>query len=1013
LDPAIHIVNGNVKDNFWMMGDTGPCGPCSELHVDLTPNGDTQGKLVNADSDLCIEIWNLVFIQYNAEPDGTFRDLPAKHVDTGMGFERVVSILQNTNNFQDFSKKPTNYNTDVFQPYFRKLEELSGIDYTDIYPAQGSAGVPPASNPKQSQNPSGEAANSNCTLTNSQLTNSIAFRVIADHIRTLSLSIADGILPGNNGRNYVLRRILRRAVRYGRNLGFTGETPFLPQLVDTLVAQLGTVFPELPAKASTIKATLQREEESFNQTLDRGLQLFERVAHASSVSHSASCRMDSKNNQPQAANQNKSSGPRYTRRNLPHFERPWGKYLITFNTQDRRILSHEARQKVLNACQHFHNDRYILYAAVIMPDHAHLLIEPQPKELDADKKPVFWSLSELMHSIKSFTANEINKLENNTTPVWQKESHDRLIRSETDLREKYDYIILNPRGAELSDWEHYPFLYAQGWNPGDLEAQRKEMLAALDAASSLPQDAKDSTLEECATPPIFPPAEAFKLYDTYGFPLDLTALLCRERGLTLDEDAVEEHMEEQRNRARSAQKSETVAALDLKSDATTEFVGFDSDECEATILELHEVGDKLLAITDKTPFYAEMGGQQGDEGEMLHPASDAEYLVYGAQQIGNARGHLVPPQAQLKIGDPVTLRVFTERRRPIEAHHTATHLLHWALHEVVSSDATQQGSLVAPDRLRFDFSSAALTPEQLTAIEEKVNACITAAEPVSWQEVPHAEVKNNKDIMQFFGDKYGDLVRVVQIGGEPEALNGYSMELCGGTHVRNTSEIGQFIIKKEEAIASGVRRIEAAVGDAAQTYIENQLEQLQDELEETINKIELAIDELTILEVAHSFAIPPLSLPTDLNEAKQELKETKELAIEAAKASKKAQTAYAAKYADSILAELAESGKLTTNLVETFEGPANLLQELLNGLKKLHYTHAAFLIVDDGNKLHLGALCGEDGHNAGHGAGKLIGELAPLAGGKGGGKPDFARGAAPDLSKKEDILQAATTKLLG
>ena len=200
LDPKIHIVNGNVEDNFWKMGDTGPCGPCSELHVDMTPNGDTGGKLVNMDSDLCIEIWNLVFIQYNAEEDGTYRDLPSKHVDTGMGFERVCSLIQNTKNFTDFSEKPTNYATDVFQPIFRILEKLSGKKYVDVYPGEKSDALEEA----------------------------IAFRVIADHIRTLSFSIADSIIPGNTGRNYVLRRILRRAVKYGRTLGFNGNEPFLP-----------------------------------------------------------------------------------------------------------------------------------------------------------------------------------------------------------------------------------------------------------------------------------------------------------------------------------------------------------------------------------------------------------------------------------------------------------------------------------------------------------------------------------------------------------------------------------------------------------------------------------------------------------------------------------------------------------------------------------------------------------------------------------------------------------------
>jgi len=234
LDPRVHIVDGNVKDNFWMMGETGPCGPCSELHVDLTPNGDSKGQLVNGDSDECIEIWNLVFIQYNAEADGSFRDLPAKHVDTGMGFERACSIIQNTKGFTDFSIKPSNYATDVFTPIFRKLEELSGKKYVNIYPALGA----------------------DRSAFNDEMKTAIAFRVIADHLRTLSFSIADGILPGNNGRNYVLRRILRRAVRYGRQLGFSGEKTFFGELVGALVEQMSGVFPELKVREAAVRVTL-------------------------------------------------------------------------------------------------------------------------------------------------------------------------------------------------------------------------------------------------------------------------------------------------------------------------------------------------------------------------------------------------------------------------------------------------------------------------------------------------------------------------------------------------------------------------------------------------------------------------------------------------------------------------------------------------------------------------------------------------------------------------------------
>ncbi|MFW2386663.1 MAG: alanine--tRNA ligase [Akkermansiaceae bacterium] len=741
LDPQVHIVNGNVKDNFWMMGETGPCGPCSELHVDMTPNGDTGGSLVNMDSDLCIEIWNLVFIQYNAEADGSFRDLPAKHVDTGMGFERACSLIQNTKGFTDFSEKPTNYATDVFQPIFRKLEELSGKKYLDDYPELGA------------------------TDHSQELEEAIAFRVIADHIRTLSFSIADGILPGNTGRNYVLRRILRRAVKYGRTLGFDGSEPFLPKLVDTLITEFGKVFPEISTRAEVVKETLATEEQSFNKTLDRGLQLFEKAAQ--------------------------------------------GK--------------------------------------------------------------------------------------------------------------------------------------------------------------------------------IFPPEDAFQLYDTFGFPLDLTALLCRERGIDLDEAAVEARMEEARELSRASQKKTIVRALDLSTDAVTEFLGFDADTCEATVLEIHD----HLVITDKTVIFTEMGGQEGDTGTL------GSATISGTQKIGAATAHIVEGDLP-SVGDTVTITLNREHRQPIEAHHTATHLLHWALHQVVSSDATQAGSSVSPDRLRFDFNSKALTPEQVSQIEDKVNATIQSGDTVSWIEVPHTDVKERSDIMQFFGDKYGDLVRVVQIGGGDKTLDGYSMELCGGTHVRNTSEIGLFKIKSEGAIASGVRRIEALCGPAAEAYLAEQTALEAEEKTAALEKLAKANDALVALG-KDAIAIADSA----------SAEEVKTAAINAEKALKKAQAAGAAAMADGLIAEQ----NITGNIVLSTEGPAALLQELMNGLKKVHFSHAAFLIVDDGDKLHLGALCGEEGHSAGHGAGNLIKELGPIAGGKGGGKPEMARGAAPERDKAGELEARAKETL--
>ena len=780
-DPKRQIVNGNVKDNFWMMGETGPCGPCSELHVDLTPEGDTDGKLVNMDSDLCIEIWNLVFIQYNAEADGSFRDLPAKHVDTGMGFERAVSIYQGTDGFKDFSKKPTNYATDAFQPIFRKLEELSGRTYNDIYP---------------------ESVDADKAALSDEMKEAIAFRVIADHIRTLSFSLADGILLGNNGRNYVLRRILRRAVRYGRTLGFSGDKPFMPELVDTLVEQMSGVFPELAERSDAIKENLQREETSFNETLDRGLSMFE--------------------------------------------------------------------QKVADG------------------------------------------------------------------------------------------------GDELDG------------------------------------------------------AFAFQLYDTFGFPIDLTELLCAERGLKVDMKKFEQLMEEQREKGRAARTRELVRAADISTDTVTEFTGFDEDVTEAKVLEIHQQPDHLLVITDKTPYYVEMGGQMGDQGTLMHEGE--QFHVTAVQQLGEARAHSVSLEANIIVGDTVTLSLETERRRPIEAHHTATHLLHLALHEIVSEDASQQGSMVSRTRLRFDFNSGAVSNDKLESIEEKVNAWISAGDTVSWTEVQHADIQGRKDIQQFFGDKYGDVVRVVQVGGEASQLDGYSMELCGGTHVKNTADLGIFKIKSEGAIASGIRRIEAVCGDAAWQWMGEEVEKadaMGDELRAKLDKAnatltELGEENIEFPQFPHIMGAMLVEggdfhqINATFKQFRGHIEGLREAGVSAEKKLKKAQAGAAAKMADGALVELLESGG---NIAEVFEGPANLLQELMNGLKKKQFEGAAFLIVDDGERLHLGAFCGADAQADGLMAGKLIQELGPIAGGKGGGKPDMARGAAPERDKAEELKAAAVAKL--
>ena len=310
---------------------------------------------------------------------------------------------------------------------------------------------------------------------------------------------------------------------------------------------------------------------------------------------------------------------------------------------------------------------------------------------------------------------------------------------------------------------------------------------------------------------------AFKLYDTFGFPIDLTELLCAERGLTVDMATFEMRMEQQRELGRKARAQQTVRATEITTDAPDPLHRLRRGRKRGKVLEIHPQDDALLVITDRTPFYAEMGGQLGDQGTLQ--VGDETYPVRAVEQIASARAHNIPAEARIAVGDAVTLKIDPQRRRPIEAHHTATHLLHWALHEVVSEDASQQGSLVSRTRLRFDVNAGAIRPEQIDALEEKVNAAIEAGDPVSWIERPYAEIKDRKDIQQFFGDKYGDEVRIVQIGGQPAAWTATRWSSAAAPMSAIRGDIGMFKIKSEGAIASGVRRIEAVCGTAAHDWI--------------------------------------------------------------------------------------------------------------------------------------------------------------------------------------------------
>jgi alanyl-tRNA synthetase len=783
LDPKVHIVNGNKKDNFWMMGETGPCGPCSELHIDLTPEGDTKGSLVNADDSRCIEIWNLVFIQFNANEDGTFRPLPACHVDTGMGFERVASIIQCTNGLTDFSTLASNYDTDVFSPIFDKLSELTGKKYTSTVPEGGTrAGL------------------------SEQEQIDIAFRVIGDHIRTTSFAIADGIEPGNGGRNYVIRNILRRAVRFGRVLGFDAENSFLHQLVHVLVQEMGDVFPELASRQEKIEATLKAEEEQFNRTLDRGLKLFEDAA------------------------------------------------------------------------------------------------------------------------------------------------------------------------------------------------------AKVEAGNNFPADT------------------VVKLWETYGFPTDLTQLLLDERSLNADQQEVERLVEAHKNTGSIGQKNQVVEAVSIETDVVTEYVGFDLDETDARIVELIENDNGIFAIVDKSPFYIEKGGQVGDTGTLVGNGTEIE--VVSVLGVGEAT---VLQLAEKPNTDAVYLKVDADRRRAIEKHHTATHLFHWALHQIVSPDATQQGSLVAADRLRFDFNSKALDTDQISRIEAEVNSCIGSDDPVSISEVPHREIKDHPNIMQFFGDKYGDLVRVVQIGGKKGSFDGYSMELCGGTHVPSTQSIGYFKVKSEGAVAAGIRRIEAVCGSAACELISSQSATVASELEELTAKLTSANEKLAALkqdtrsiESDNDFAAKineaieagdPAVADTLLKNFGEHRDTTKAAAIEAEKSVKKASAGAAAQIAVQWYEDtLANYGSQTYAGLLPGDNPA-LLQEAMNVIKARQFSGAVALGVVSGGTLHFGSVVSADCTDKVK-AGDVVRESLAVAGGKGGGKPEMARGAAPNAADQANAVIAKAQELL-
>jgi alanyl-tRNA synthetase len=726
-----------------------------------------------------------------------------------MGFERVTAIIQGTKNLTDFSGTISNYETDIFRPIFDELEKLSGKKYASTLPVT-RASSPLVERPSRLPATGLQGVRSTdrqdaCVTEKID----IAFRVIADHIRTLSFAIADGIIPSNEGRGYVLRRILRRAIRYGRTLGF--HEPFFFKLVDVVAQTMGDVFPEVRARQKTITEIIRREEQSFNKTLDRGIEEFNKA--------------------------------------------------IADRSRLKRIVDQDNEARGVS--------------------------------------------------------------------------------------------------AEV----------------------------------------------------IFPSRVVFKLYDTYGFPLDLIELMAREQGFTVIAADFEKRMEEQRARARAAQKKSELSIHHIV-DFKTKFVGYDRLEADAKLFKIVEKfggmgsGDKW-AIVDVSPFYAESGGQVGDTGELRFVEDDKVFRIVNTLKeaetfylkLEDVHGFDSPPEA------PIHLSVDAPRRQAIKRHHTVTHLLHWALREVVSRDAAQKGSYVGPDKLTFDFSSSALTPPQKRDVEKLVNDKIREDAPVSTATIPYAEARKRKDIQQFFGEKYGDQVRVIQIGGEPEALNGYSMELCGGTHVRSTGEIGTFRIVREEAIAAGIRRIEAVAGDAARAWAEKEAARQQERFETLARKK----SDITTLPAFESNADTSEMLKQlDARDAHLEKleREVREWGRQNAKAVEAELKSEAARIANELAAS--HAGK-NFCVAEVPNADGKLLQAVLDRLKS-KFKGPIFLVgAREGNVALIAAVPKELTSN--FQANKIIQQIAPIVGGKGGGRPDIAQGAGKDASKI-DIALAEAKKLL-
>ncbi|MDR1595634.1 MAG: alanine--tRNA ligase [Puniceicoccales bacterium] len=715
MDPKIHIIKGSKRDNFWMMGDTGPCGPCTEVHIDLTPSGDNGVSLVNTGSPWCIELWNLVFIEFNSNGDGTFSTLQSKHVDTGAGLERIVGILAKTKNFSDFSLLPSNYDSDLFSDTFAEIGRMCGRKYHGTVPQSRS------------------------NMSEDERTD-FWFRAIADHVRTLTFAIGDGIFPSNEGRGYVLRRILRRAVMFGNLLKMPHG--FFANLASVVIDKMGKVFPELVEQKAVIEKALQNEEQSFSRTIDRGVAIFHEI------------------------------------------------------------------------CE---------------------------------------------ESVDEISGND-----------------------------------------------------------------------------------------------------AFLLYDTYGFPPDLTQLMAMERGISVDMVGFEDAMGRQRALGRATQKRSAIEVSDSAGDGT-KFTGYAIDAVEnvaATVVDIVSSGNRRFLMTDKTPFYAESGGQVGDRG--TGTIGGKVFTIVDVQRDKNGRHlhEMVNFDEEIVGGEGVLLSVDKTVRLNTTRNHSATHLLDAALRKILGNHVKQAGSCVDDKRLRFDFNVLAPpTERELEDIEslvmEKILECIDSEIfEVPANDIPAGCVAN-------FGEKYGDVVRVVKFGD-------FSMELCGGCHVGNTSEIACFKIVSCCAIASGIRRIEAISGWAAFDFFRTNCKIVDHQCK--------------------SFSCQSSEVTAKTESLLSRCRELEKSAKAARNATLQNMATKIAKSAKAIGDGLFRVEQKVDDVQQDELRPlaVNILSEIVDGV--------VILTAPNDQCYSIVACCSQSAISKGHRADDIVKSIAHFHGGSGGGRQDFAMG---------------------